>query len=258
MGHECAPRPNSVAKGWGLCVTCAGMDPATAERAFRERVRGLGGEVVEERWLGKDRPHRALCPEGHECSPRPSDVRKGGGLCLTCAKMDPRAAEQAFRERVAALAGEVLEERWLGSKRPHRVRCVAGHECLPRPSDVLRGQGVCRFCAGQSWDILYVVARPDLSRVKFGITSGDPRARLRVHARSGMTDQLRLVRNWPAASDVEKQLIQELKILGIVPVQGRECYGPEALPVILAQVDRCAGTDGGTPARVPGQSPAGG
>ncbi|MFD7661039.1 hypothetical protein [Streptomyces sp. NPDC059788] len=57
-------------------------------------------------------------------------------------------AEAAFRARVEELGGAVLEPRWLGSLKLHRIQCAAGHEVKQRPNSVLRGQGLCRACAG--------------------------------------------------------------------------------------------------------------
>lgn len=68
--------------------------------------------------------------------------------------MHPKAAAAwaAFRHRVAELGGEVLEPSWLGSKSPHRVRCAAGHDATPTPSNVNAGVGLCAPCAGQDAD----------------------------------------------------------------------------------------------------------
>lgn len=38
---------------------------------------------------------------------------------------------EEFRATVEELEGVPLEDTWLGSKIPHRVRCTAGHEAKP-------------------------------------------------------------------------------------------------------------------------------
>ncbi|HMH94739.1 MAG TPA: hypothetical protein VK586_27100 [Streptosporangiaceae bacterium] len=38
-----------------------------------------------EKWLGALTPHKARCPAGHECYPRPASVLRGGGACRFCA-----------------------------------------------------------------------------------------------------------------------------------------------------------------------------
>jgi hypothetical protein len=120
-----------------------------AEAAFRARVAELGGTVIETMWLGVRQRHRIRCAEGHICSPRPSDVRRGTGICRICSGSDPATAEAAFQARVAELGGTVIEPTWLGKDRPHRIRCAAGHIGSPRPSGIRQGQGICRVCAGK-------------------------------------------------------------------------------------------------------------
>jgi hypothetical protein len=59
------------------------------------------------------------------------------------------AAEARFRSRLAEL-GVILLEPYQGRHHPHRARCAAGHECSPRPGDVLRDGNPCGACAGRS------------------------------------------------------------------------------------------------------------
>jgi hypothetical protein len=59
-------------------------------------------------------------------------------------------AWRAFNDRIAELNGIVLEPDWLGSLRPHRIRCAAGHETSIRPNNVQQGGGACRTCAGRN------------------------------------------------------------------------------------------------------------
>jgi hypothetical protein len=61
VGHEWAVRPGAVSQGIGICGICAGNDPLTAERQFREMVRQQGGQVIEPVWLGATRRHRVTC-----------------------------------------------------------------------------------------------------------------------------------------------------------------------------------------------------
>ncbi len=98
---------------------------------------------MESDWLGYRTPHRVICVNGHEAAPMPNTVQQGAGICKTCAGNDTRAAEATFRQRVAELGGRVTEPVWLGAKNPHRVVCVNGHQCCPRPHDVNKGHGLC-------------------------------------------------------------------------------------------------------------------
>jgi hypothetical protein len=119
-----------------------------AEAAFLTRLRELGATLLEPDWLGTRTPHRVRCAYGHECQPRPESVKRGQGICRTCAGNDPAASEAKFRAALAKLGAVLVEPGWLGSQVPHRVMCAAGHECRPRPTSVIRGQGVCRRCVG--------------------------------------------------------------------------------------------------------------
>jgi hypothetical protein len=147
-GHECWPRPDGIRRGRGPCSVCAGNDPATAEKAFRECLAELGATPAWTQWQGTGKPCNVICKEGHECSPRPSNVLRGGGLCRICAGRDPATAEAAFRKRLAELGAAILWTEWLGARTGHRVRCAAGHECWPRPDDLRAGTGICRVCVG--------------------------------------------------------------------------------------------------------------
>ena len=196
-GHLNRIWPIGLYQGRGICRVCVGFDPEGQWEKFKARVEQLGGVVLESDWKGKDEPHACLCPKGHQCSPRPGHVSRGIGLCRTCGGNDPRAAEAAFRSRVKELGGEVLESVWLGNDKPHRVRCPSGHECTPAPQSVQQGNGICRACAGKTWDVFYVVVDEIDDTVKFGITSGDPRPRLGVHARDGFDSVVRLIEGLP-------------------------------------------------------------
>ncbi len=148
-GHECRPTPSN-AQRQGICLVCAGKDPNTARENFYRQVTGRWrGVVLEQRWLGKDRPHLCLCASGHECRPRPGDVRRGRGICRICAGDHPVTARENFCRWVAEEGGVVLEQRWLGADTPHLCLCAKGHECrvISRGSRQ-GGNGICRVCAG--------------------------------------------------------------------------------------------------------------
>lgn len=236
-GHESTPRPGGIQQGKGVCGACAGNDPKAAEAAFRARVRELGGEVLERSWLGKNEGHRVRCAAGHEGTPRPNSVQQGQGLCRTCAGNDPKVAEAEFRARVEALGGVVLEPAWLGKSKGHRVRCAEGHEIAPQPSDVQQGRGICRTCAGRAWDVFYVVSDEVNGIVKFGITSGDPRPRLRNHARDGLNHAIRLIEGMSDASALESACRAALRDARESPVRGREYFPARVLGLILDVVD---------------------
>lgn len=235
-GHDCHPRPSSVRQGGGICRVCARQDPATAEAQFRARLAELGAQLLEP-YTYSSTSHRVRCAAGHICYPRPALVQQGCGICLTCAGKDPRVSEAAFRARLAGLGATLLETEWLGSGKQHRVRCAQGHLCQPTPGNVSQGSGVCRFCAGSEWDAFYVVTGGGV--VKFGITSGEPRKRLLVHAAQGYRDVVRLVTGLPGtvALDAENAVKSALALAGEKPVRGREYFDMSCLALILDIAD---------------------
>jgi len=215
-----------------------GRDSSQAWAQFRARIAELGGIVVEPEWLGYGKPHRVICSAGHECTPYPATVQRGG-LCRTCAGQDPLAAELRFCERIAQLGGTVVEPSWLGDGKPHRVHCAEGHECTPIPSNVHSGQGICRVCAGKTWDAFYVVADRGAGHIKFGITSGDVRPRLAVHRGQGYREVIRVLTGLPGttAPDIEQAVKAALRLAGTQPVRGREYYDVSALALVLDVAD---------------------
>ncbi|WP_331746823.1 hypothetical protein [Streptomyces sp. NBC_00842] len=56
-----------------------------AEAAFRARLAELGATLLEPTWLGANTTHRVRCAAGHDCTPRPGNIRSGDGLCRACA-----------------------------------------------------------------------------------------------------------------------------------------------------------------------------
>jgi hypothetical protein len=224
-----------------MCPVCAGKDPAACEARFLARLTELGATLAYQSWRGAGKPHEAVCAAGHPCKPRPTDALRGHGICPVCAGKDSATAEAAFRARLAAL-GAILMEPYHGVDWPHAVRCPEGHPCKPRPTAVLSGHGVCTICAHNGeWNAFYVVASSVI--VKFGITSDDPRPRLRAHARSGLTEVLRLWTGLPGreARDTENALRGALELAGEKPVQGREWFDVSCLALIIDIADSWLG-----------------
>lgn len=235
-GHDCYPMPNTVQQGGGICRTCAGLDPATAEAAFRARLAELGAVLLEP-YINSSSRHRVRCAAGHDCDPWPDGLRQGRGPCRICAKRDPQTTEAAFRNRLAELGATPLYGEYQGNKHRHHVRCQNGHDCYPRPNDVLSGDGICRMCAGKRWDVFYVVTSAD--GVKFGVTSGSPQRRLRNHAARGYTEVARLVTGLPGtvAPDTETAIVAALALAGEKPIRGREYFALDCLALILDVAD---------------------
>lgn len=237
-GHEYAPRPVNVRKGRGICQACLGRQPVQAEARFRARLNEIGATLLEPRWLGFLTPHAVRCANGHKCTPRPDHVKAGIGICRVCTGRDPATAEAAFRARLTELGASLLEP-YRNGKTPHRVRCAAGHECRPTPKHIQEGNGICRLCAGRIWDVFYVVVDLDRHRLKFGVTSGDPRPRLQAHRPAGYREVVRLLTDLPGtvAPDLERSVLAALRLAGEQPINGREYYDSSALALVLDVVD---------------------
>ncbi|TKA04902.1 hypothetical protein [Actinacidiphila oryziradicis] len=242
-GHACDPRPGYVREGGGICRVCSRNDPETAYGEFLANVGRVGGRVIEPEWLGKATPHRVICANGHEYTPTPNNMRVGTGLCRICVGTDPKTVWQNFKARVEELGGEVLEPVWRGVDEPHLVTCREGHRVKPRPTSVQQGQGICRWCMGKVWDAFYVVQDPEREVVKFGITSGATRPRLRFHATQGFSTVVRAVTGLPddAAPELETAVLAALVEAEETPVRGREYFRIAATELILRLVDQRLG-----------------
>lgn len=238
-GHECRPKPNKIQQGQGLCRICAGKDPATAWTNFQQRVTELGGVILEQKWLGTVKPHRCRCSNGHECSPLPSGVQQGEGICNICAGNDSVTAWNNFRQRVTELEGTVLEPSWLGAAIRHRCQCVNWHECYVLPNSVQQGGGICRACAGKDYNVLYVTISQIEHCVKFGITNRDGRARLSKHRANGFTETLLLKTDLPdsLAEFTEQKIKTALKMVDAKPVRGAEYFNDDYLALILNEIN---------------------
>lgn len=142
-GHECNPMPSSVRHG-GMCKICAGVDSTTSEKNFRKRITELGGKVLGE-YRGNRAPTKCECKNGHECTPMPTSIQRGQGMCKICAGRDLSTAGENFKKRVVELGGKVLGE-YRGSRVHVKCECAKGHECNPLPSSVKQGWGICLIC----------------------------------------------------------------------------------------------------------------
>lgn len=253
-GHDCNPAPHEVKRGQGVCLVCVRKSPAVAETEFRSRLAELGVTLLESDWRGHDQRYRAVCSDGHVCYPRPTNVQQGQGACPGCSRRDPDIVWAEFRAAVMAQGGVVLAEQWLGSRAPHRVRCPRKHESWAVPASVRRGFGICRRCAGRTWDVFYVVRNGAVDIVKFGITSGDPRPRLNDHAADGFTEIVRLHKSLPddAAPALERFTLSALAAAGEEPVRGREYFPGSTLPLILGLIDHHPAASGTSPGALGG------
>jgi hypothetical protein len=91
--------------------------------------------------------------------------------------------------------------------------------------------------------VFYVVTGAGV--VKFGVTSGDPRPRLRNHAARGYTDVIRLAAGLPGtvALDAEDAVKSALTMAGEKPVRGREYFDVSCVPLIIDVADSWLGNE---------------
>jgi hypothetical protein len=236
-GHESRPRPAGVLTGHGICRACFGRDPAVSEAKFRRRLAELGAVPLGP-YVNSTTPVEVRCAGGHKCWPAPSHVNQGGGFCRVCAGQDPAVAEAKLRARLAELRAELVSP-YVNTDTPVLVRCAAGHECWPKPTNIMQGQGVCNKCAHAEWTVFYVVTAESAGRVKFGISSLGGMSRLAVHRSAGYNTVVRLLTGLPGdvAPELERDVQATLALAGLQPVKGREYFDIGALAVILDVVD---------------------
>ena len=98
---------------------------------------------------------------------------------------------------------------------------------------------MCRVCRGHAWDAFYIVANSVDRTIKFGVTTGDGRRRLRVHRRYGYDQVVRLLTGLPgsAAHDIERSVKSTLRLAGETPALGYEYFGEHTLTTVLDIVD---------------------
>jgi hypothetical protein len=146
--HDCLVIPAAIRPGGSFCYKCAGRDPVATEAAFLARLAELGCTPLYEKYLGRNKPHHCLCRAGHDCYPRPGQLRLGKGPCRRCTGLDSSVAKAAFYARMAEIGAVVLGEYRNANTKVHAI-CAAGHDCYALPSGLQHGRGICITCAGR-------------------------------------------------------------------------------------------------------------
>ena len=108
-GHTYYPQPYNINKGGGICSVCYPRDPILTEARFHNRVNQLGGQVTG-KYKNNREPVSLLCRNGHFCSPKPSNVLSGQGVCQTC--------NESRGERLVA---EILQSLGIAFVRQYRL-----------------------------------------------------------------------------------------------------------------------------------------
>lgn len=244
-GHKRSVYPSSVQLGRNVCATCSrknrgARQSLAAEQRFQSELRELDARPAYIKWQGGASPHRVICRFGHICFPYPFYVKRGIGICSTCSNRNPKESIRKLKNDLSVLGVTLLEEQWLGATKPHRVLCPSGHGYVVRPAHIQQ-EGRAFFCplCIRVWNVFYVVTNTEEVMVKFGITSGNACARLKIHANDGFAEQSRLLLDLPGttARDLESLCKSTLHDAGWTPVRGREYFDIGALPTVLDIVD---------------------
>lgn len=236
-GHTSHAIPHLLPRRRRLCLECPLAVSTAAWEKFQRRVEELGGEVLDTEWRGSRQKYSVRCSEGHLTQIWPIGLFEGRDICTWCTGMSSELAWVNFKSLVEQLGGVVVEKEWKGKDQPHACLCSVGHQCAPRPGHLRRGTGLCSICAGRVRDVFYVVSDELNEALKFGITSGDPRPRLAVHARNGFDTVVRLIEGLPSSLALEQAVSAALRDAREAPIRGREYFPAHVMALVLDVVD---------------------
>jgi very-short-patch-repair endonuclease len=121
--------------------------PADAVDAFKALIAAQGGRVVGA-YGGSRTPVLCICKHGHECSPRPTGVQQGRGMCFACSGRSSIHAAESFEAAIILQGGRVVGA-FDGSSTPVHCICSVGHSCFPSPTHIQSGTGMCKKCANR-------------------------------------------------------------------------------------------------------------
>jgi hypothetical protein len=143
FGHKCFPKWYKLRDGKGICVTC-GNGSGKAKEEFQLLIENQGGKVIGE-YKNNQTPIEWICKNGHKTSLIPANV-KLGATCVECRGKTPEHARLFFESKVKELGGVVLGE-YKNALTRVLCKCVEGHVCLPIPTKVQCGRGICTECS---------------------------------------------------------------------------------------------------------------
>jgi len=144
-GHEWEARPAKIREG-SWCPRCAGfVDIGDMQAYAAER----GGQCLSKVFITGNTLLKWQCAAGHRFSAI-WRVVKLGRWCGYCRVNRPLKTIEDMRALAAAHGGECLSDTYLGSDKPLRWRCAAGHEW----TTVLQNLGGGRWCSICGWGTL--------------------------------------------------------------------------------------------------------
>lgn len=126
------------------CNICSGHNSSEAERKFRLRIAKLGGTVIGT-YIHGHVPVDCRCKNGHLCSPAPSNIGQGRGMCIVCVNLSPIEAERTFRRLIAEQKGTVVGN-YINNRTSVECLCQFNHKCSPQPTNIQQGEKLCLTC----------------------------------------------------------------------------------------------------------------
>jgi len=144
FGHVQNQQPGSVARG-SDCNYCFGN--GCKERAYDMFVLTLRrlNYVLMEEYVDSQTPVNIMCPLGHICRPRPTEVVTRFRRCSGCFQNTLEKGLESLLT-ILTLRGEQLIGAYVGSDDKVEVRCVKGHSYFPRPTNVISRGDNCSVC----------------------------------------------------------------------------------------------------------------
>jgi hypothetical protein len=118
------------------------------QETLRRSLKELGGTLIEE-YVGALVRVLCLCSKGHPCTPVPSSVSQGGGICLECSGKSPIIAAKKFLVAVNLQGGTMIGTYVRANDRV-LCKCRLGHNCYPIPTNAKMGRNICEICSGRS------------------------------------------------------------------------------------------------------------
>lgn len=142
--HPREMSPHCFKRGRG-CAVCSKKDPITAKKEFEDRMRELKATIIGE-YVNSSTPVDSICVRGHRCSPRPSSLQSGQGICIQCPTSREIIAEENYIINVMQQGGQIIVP-YNGTHRISEVLCSEGHICYSRPGSVQQGYNICLECS---------------------------------------------------------------------------------------------------------------
>jgi hypothetical protein len=128
------------------CKHCPKKYSIKAKKEFIENIERLGGKVIGE-YVNNHTSIECLCSKNHKCTPTPTSIQKGCGMCLKCVNQCSVETKNNFIENIEKLGGKVIGK-YINNTTPVECLCIKKHICFPQPIHIRRGQGMCIICAG--------------------------------------------------------------------------------------------------------------